>query len=162
MTARTRMTGSNLRISARASCGTSPTNAPMLVNELDPTTVEIDIPNGGVGGDCNRKDFTRDGNTVTRVEAIHGQIGSCTIQTDVTTELTFFNDDTVTGFETNAIQASGGDCSGLSLPCAVQLETDGARCIGCFACVNPTVETSGPGLGPLGGGALKTLGALER
>ena len=41
--------------------GSSPTDSPMQVDELDPTTVEIDIPDGGVGGDCNRKDFTRDG-----------------------------------------------------------------------------------------------------
>ncbi len=142
--------------------GTSPANAPMEVNELDPTTVKIDIPNGGVGGDCNRKDFTRDGNTVTLVETLHRQIGSCVIQVDVTTELTFFNDDTVTGFETNAIQANGGDCSAVSLPCTVELETNGARCIGCFACVNPTAGTARPGLGPLGGGAGKSLDALQR
>ena len=72
----------------------------MQVNELDPTAVEIDIPVGGFGGECDRKDYTRNVNTVTRVETIHEQIGDCVIQADVTTELTFFGDDSVTGFET--------------------------------------------------------------
>ncbi len=131
--------------------GSSPAPSPMEVDEQDPTTVEIDIPVGGFGGECNRAEYTRAVNIVTRVATIHGEIGACIIQADVTTELTFFADDTVTGFETNAVQAAGGDCSGVSLPCSVELVVNGARCTGCFACVNPPAATSSRLLGPLGG-----------
>ena len=129
----------------------------MLVSELVPPTVEIDIPIDGFGGTCDRKSYTRNRNTVTRMEEIHGQIGVCIIRADVTTELTFFDDDSVSGSETNEVQADGGDCAGVSLPCTVELQVNGARCIGCFACVDPTAETGSSVLGPLAAGAGKSL-----
>jgi cysteine-rich repeat protein len=138
--------------------GAAPTDAPMQVQELDPVTAEVDIPAGGAGGDCNRQDFARAGNTLTLLRLVHQQIGACFIQVDVITELTFSNDAGgigVTGSETNAVTATGGDCSGLNLPCSIELAVGGATCSGCFFCVDLPAPAGRLSLGPLGNGAVR-------
>jgi cysteine-rich repeat protein len=142
--------------------GTTPTTSPMEVIELTQSQVTVNIPIGGAGGECNRENFTRQGNTVTRSESSSQQIGACTVQVDVTTSLTFFGDDTVTGFETNELTALGGDCSGLALPCAVELTVSGSRCSGCFDCVMPSFAAARAGLGSLAAGTGATLDAMRR
>jgi cysteine-rich repeat protein len=137
--------------------GATSTTSPMEVIELTQTQATVNIPIGGAGGECNRETYFRQGNVLTRNESSLQQIGPCTVQVDVTTSLTFFDDDTVTGFETNQLTAAGGDCSGLVLPCETNFTVAGSRCSGCFSCVMPSTATARVGLGSFATGAGATL-----
>jgi hypothetical protein len=125
----------------------------MEVTELDPARANVDIPIGGAGGECNVSTFLRDNNTLTLNESSNQQIGICTVQVDVMTVLTFFADDTVAGFEIDRLSEAGGDCSGLALPCELQLDLNGSRCTGCFSCVLAPLATDRLRWGPFANGA---------
>ena len=142
--------------------GSGSTSTPMNVEELSATDVTVDIPIGGAGGACNGRNFVRVGDTLTRQQSTLQLIGACTVQVTVTTTLTFFADDTVTGTEINSFSEVGGVCSGFTLPCTVELDVTGARCVGCFNCVAPTSGTSTKGLGPLGSGLRSGLVIMSR
>jgi cysteine-rich repeat protein len=130
--------------------GSGSTDTPMDVNELDETTAVVDVPIGGAGGTCNPTRFARNGDTLTRVASSDESIGPCLVRTDVVTTLSFFDDGTVTGSESNTLTEIGGDCSGLVLPCEVNLSMAGARCSGCFSCTARGVGASRFGTGVLG------------
>jgi cysteine-rich repeat protein len=151
-------------IDGQDSCGfgTGPASSPMEAIELGATRVNIDIPVGGAGGECNPQEVGRQGNTLTLIQSSMQQIGSCIMQVDVTTVLTFFDDDTVTGFEDSTLTEAGGDCSSQTLPCQIQLDLVGARCQGCFSCVIPAVTSVRRGMGPLGAAAGATFEAPGR
>jgi hypothetical protein len=125
----------------------------MKVDEQGGFPIRVDIPVGGAGGQCNPKDFDRQGNTLTLTERIEQQIGACSVQVDVTTVLNFNDDLSVWGFERSTLTALGGDCDGLGLPCTVELTLDGLPCTGCFDCVPAARGAGRTGLGLLGAGA---------
>jgi cysteine-rich repeat protein len=125
----------------------------MEVVEQTQSSVTVNIPVGGPGGECNRQDFDRMGNTVTRTESSNQTSGDCTILVEVTTSFSFYADNTLTGFEINSLSAAGGDCSGFTLPCEVRLATSGARCSGCFDCFTPLRGSGAARLGLLGSAA---------
>jgi cysteine-rich repeat protein len=128
-------------------------SSPMSIDELDAAHADVDIPVGGAGGECDPRTFARDNNTLTLIESSDQQIGACTLRVDVTTILTFFDDDSVTGVELDRLSEVGGDCSGLTLPCEIQLMLTGARCVGCFDCVPSALGSGRLRWGPLGSGA---------
>jgi hypothetical protein len=72
------------------------------------------------------------------------------VRTDAATTLAFFGDGSVTGSESNVLTEIGGDCSGLVLPCEVNLTMTGARCSGCFSCTARSAGAGRFGSGVLG------------
>jgi cysteine-rich repeat protein len=133
--------------------GAGPATTPMEVTEQASLRVDVDIPIGGAGGECNPQAFERDNDTLTLNRSSQQQIGACTVQVDVTTLLTFFPGGSVTGLEIDALSEAGGDCSGLSLPCQVRLNLTGSGCSGCFSCLPGALGFGGPRFGVLGSGA---------
>ena len=114
---------------------------PMQVDEMGADAAEVDLPVGG-SGECNRQDYFRVGNTLTRIKSSTTQIGACPVLLDVTSVLDFHADDTVTGTESNVITIlDAGACPGLD-DCTIELAIDGARCAACFACVPPPSAAS--------------------
>jgi len=142
--------------------GSGSTSTPMNVQEVSATVVTVDIPVGGAGGECNERNFVRVGDTLTRQQSTMQQIGACKVQVSVTTTLTFFSGLTVMGSEINTFSEVSGDCSGLTLPCTVELDVTGATCNGCFDCIAPTAGTDTRGLGPLGSGLRSGLVIMSR
>jgi hypothetical protein len=80
---------------------------------------------------------------------------------DSTTVLTFFDDGSVNGFEDTTLSEAGGNCSGLSLPCEINLALDGQDCAACFSCVSPVTGAVLRGIGLFGGAAGATVDALD-
>ena len=125
--------------------GSGTVMTPMLVDEIDAVMAEVDLPIGGAGGACDRQDFLRTCDTLTRAESMDTQIGPCPVRVDVTTVLDFFDDDTVSGTEINELTTLNAQaCAGVFSDCTVELDIAGARCTGCFSCVEMT-STSTPG-----------------
>ena len=135
--------------------GQAPGSTPMRVVDL--SQVSVDIP---ADGECNPKTFDRNFDTLTLIESFDTQIGPCTVRVDVSTELTFLADGSVTGSEVNNLQAVGGLCTSLTLPCTLQLQLTGTTCAGCFACTAPATGGPAPRLGPVGN--VLRVGGLRR
>ncbi len=142
-------------------CGFGPGSAssPVEVVETGVDSARVDVPQGGAGGECNPEVYARAGNTLTRMASAQQQIGPCIVQLDLVTVLDFFEGGSLAGTETNSLSAAGGDCSGLTLPCTIELALDGSRCRGCFQCVAPFAPGSGAGLGFLGAGRASPPGS---
>jgi hypothetical protein len=146
-------------------CGLAPAPAsvPAQVVEQGPAAATVDLPEGGAGGTCNPQTYTRSRDTLTRSASSTSIAGACMLKVDSTTTFAFFADGSVDGFEQDTLSQIGGDCSGLTLPCQVELLAAGARCTGCFTC-----STSGPlgagarGLPALLGATGNVARALER
>jgi hypothetical protein len=117
--------------------------APMQVDEEATDAAEVDLPIGG-SGECNRQDYERVENTLTRIGSAQARIGTCPVVLDVTTVLEFHADLTVTGSETNTLTIlDAGACPGLA-DCTIELVIDGARCAACFSCVPPPGSAGSP------------------
>ena len=123
-------------------------DTPMQIEELSAVLVEVDLPVGGAGGECNRIEYARNVNTLERLETLLIDVGPCPVRHDVTTILEFFDDDTVSGSEINKFTPLNPvACLGEFAACTIELAITGDRCAACFDC-SPIAGTAAAGAVP--------------
>jgi hypothetical protein len=133
---------------SRNTCGLSlpPADTTMLVQEDGTSAATIDV---SLEGECNPKQYARDGNTLTLTEVSQLQLdlgcagGDCIVDVETSTRLKFARGGSVTGKQSNAVDAAGGDCAcvGVGFPCSVDLALAGEECSGCFECTEPQARS---------------------
>jgi hypothetical protein len=119
----------------------------MEVSSVTAATADVSIPDSE--GACEIRQFDRDEATLTLVRQAPLSIGVCDLEADIVTTFTFEGDGSFSGAEENVLTQTGGDCSGLSLPCTIELTASGTLCNGCFDCVSAQADGVSSPLGAL-------------